>query len=222
MAKGSQIAQRASESRLAWLLSVVHGPDGCVSKHYVLSDPFVRLDRHRHAQPTIQLDDSAVSTGTVHLELEEDGCYCIVDEGSRNGIRINGVHVDEARLEPQDVIRVGDSLLVIDRTDPTRRGSRRRADDNLLASLCMFESTARFVFESETNFFDDAHESIAIVADGFTESRQIAAWLALRWERRGATSRRRCGRGALDHWQRRIGRRGSLGTRRLHQYPGAQ
>lgn len=167
---------------MTWLLSVVHGPDGCVSKHHVLSDPFVRLDRQKHAQPTIQLDDNAVSTGTVRIELDDEGYYRIIDDGSRNGIRINGIHVDEARLEPQDVIRVGDSLIVIDRTDPSRRGARTRSDNELIDSLCMFESTARFVFEGEVHYFDDDFESVAIVADGFTESRQIAAWLAARWQ----------------------------------------
>jgi len=44
------------------------------------------------------------------VERRPDGCW-IVDNGSTNGILVNGVRIAARPLEPHDVIRIGDSLF---------------------------------------------------------------------------------------------------------------
>jgi ABC transport system ATP-binding/permease protein len=60
----------------------------------------------------VRLDDTSVSR--VHVTLQEltDGVYQARDEGSSNGLRINGREVTEAVLTPDDLIELGDVELV--------------------------------------------------------------------------------------------------------------
>lgn len=175
-----ETAQRSSESRLSWLVSVVYGPQTNATQHHPLVEPYIRVARQSESSTTIGLQDEAVSKEGVYLEALPSEQYKLVDEGSFNRVRVNGRAVEEHELALHDVVRIGDSLLVVDRSDPSRRGSRRKRTP-LLNALHMFESTARFVFEGEEKFFDPESTGVGVIADGFTETRQIAAWIASHW-----------------------------------------
>ncbi len=53
------------------------------------------------------------SVSRVHAEIRRvgEGRYEIVDKGSANGVRINGVELDRALLDARDVIELGDVVL---------------------------------------------------------------------------------------------------------------
>src|SRR5690606_21537070 len=53
------------------------------------------------------------SVSRVHAEVRKlgDGRYEIVDKGSANGVRVNGVDMQRALLDARDVIELGDVVL---------------------------------------------------------------------------------------------------------------
>ncbi len=55
--------------------------------------------------------DGELSRSHAAISREGDGALVIEDLGSRNGTWINGVRVERQRLEPGDVIRVGESTF---------------------------------------------------------------------------------------------------------------
>jgi len=59
----------------------------------------------------------------VHARLEKrGGDFVIVDNGSRNGIFVNGRSVKEAALRPDDQVEIGEHVLVFDPSgDPGKR-----------------------------------------------------------------------------------------------------
>jgi hypothetical protein len=68
----------------------------------------------RATECDIVVDD--LSTSRRHAELRsEDGDYWVVDLGSTNGTEVNGKRVDRAKLEPGDVITVGQTQLHFER-----------------------------------------------------------------------------------------------------------
>ncbi len=62
--------------------------------------------------PGLALGDPRVSRAHASLELREEGPF-LRDLGSRNGTYLNGDRVEGAPLSDQDVIRVGDHVLVV-------------------------------------------------------------------------------------------------------------
>jgi pSer/pThr/pTyr-binding forkhead associated (FHA) protein len=60
----------------------------------------------------VRLDDTSVSRIHVTLHQLTDGVYQIKDEGSSNGLRVNGREVEDAVLAPDDHIELGDVELV--------------------------------------------------------------------------------------------------------------
>lgn len=60
----------------------------------------------------IRLDDTSVSRVHVGIHQLTDGVYRIKDEGSSNGLRVNGREVKDAVLQPDDHIELGDVELV--------------------------------------------------------------------------------------------------------------
>src|SRR5262249_15330309 len=43
--------------------------------------------------------------------VSENGCFFLVDAGSKNGTRLNGVKIDRAQLNMGDVIAIGDARI---------------------------------------------------------------------------------------------------------------
>ena len=55
--------------------------------------------------------DAELSRSHASIRRDDDGALVIEDLGSRNGTWVNGARVERARLEPGDVIRVGESTF---------------------------------------------------------------------------------------------------------------
>lgn len=149
-----------------------------------VQDPSVPIGRDESDPTSIVLDDPAVSANCVRLKRRDDATYDLVDEGSTNAVRVNGRRVRGSReLDSNDVIRLGDSLLVFDRDEAARmHSSAARADNELLRGLAMYESTAKAILFVETSFFDPEVVCAAIRAHGFNEMRLMADWIASAWD----------------------------------------
>ena len=64
----------------------------------------------READNEVAIVEPAVSRYHVRLERRDTGVW-LIDNGSTNGTLVNGVRVTERRLEPQDIVRIGDSVF---------------------------------------------------------------------------------------------------------------
>ena len=64
----------------------------------------------READNTLCIPEAAVSRYHGRVERRADGCW-LLDNGSTNGILVNGVRAPAHRLADHDVVRVGDTLL---------------------------------------------------------------------------------------------------------------
>jgi len=65
----------------------------------------------------IILSDARVSRNHARLECGPSG-NTVIDLGSANGIRLNGIRVDRAKLVPGDIIGLGNTQLRYDNTGP--------------------------------------------------------------------------------------------------------
>lgn len=70
----------------------------------------------RNSQNHIPLDDTSISGRHCSI-LREDRKYTLVDLGSTNGTRINGVTALKTPLRPKDIIQVGSIELMFDGQD---------------------------------------------------------------------------------------------------------
>ncbi len=74
----------------------------------VLELPVTRIGRE--ADNEVAIVEPAVSRYHARLERRDAGVW-LIDNGSTNGTLVNGVRVTERRLEPQDIVRIGDSVF---------------------------------------------------------------------------------------------------------------
>jgi transcriptional regulator with GAF, ATPase, and Fis domain len=89
---------------------VAHSSDpAMVAAPRVLGDEALVIGR---AGPGLALADPRISRAHASLELRA-GVPFVRDLGSRNGTFVNGERIDETRLANEDVVRVGDHLLVV-------------------------------------------------------------------------------------------------------------
>jgi pSer/pThr/pTyr-binding forkhead associated (FHA) protein len=95
-------------------LRVTQGPDA--------GDVF-ELDREgeyrigRSAECEIPIaNDMAASRLHALLRVTKDGCQ-VLDQGSGNGIFVNAARVQESALLPNDLLRVGENILVLETAD---------------------------------------------------------------------------------------------------------
>ncbi|MGF1466547.1 MAG: sigma 54-interacting transcriptional regulator [Sandaracinaceae bacterium] len=63
----------------------------------------------REGDNVLCIPESAVSRYHGRVERRPDGCW-IIDNGSTNGVLVNGLRVHVHRLEDHDIVRIGDSL----------------------------------------------------------------------------------------------------------------
>lgn len=177
------VRRDTAETALHWVVSVVHSPGLNAPKLYRVDDPSVPIGRDDSNPSAIVLDDPAVSGDSVRLKRMASAAYELVDAGSTNAVRVGGRRVRaNTELADNDVIRLGDSLLVIERHDVARGRSNATAeDDPLLEALCMYASTARAILQVEQRFFESESLCVAVRADGFTEMRLMADWLGEAW-----------------------------------------
>lgn len=59
----------------------------------------------------IVLQDSRVSRSHARFEFHPDGGVTVMDLGSTNGVRVNGIKVEQAKLSPGDVVSIGGSQI---------------------------------------------------------------------------------------------------------------
>jgi serine phosphatase RsbU (regulator of sigma subunit) len=67
----------------------------------------------RSPNAEIVIDEWAVSRSHAMLEMGPSGRWWILDLGSRNGTFVNGARVTERLLSPADIVRIGDSTLML-------------------------------------------------------------------------------------------------------------
>ena len=80
------------------LLSLADGPSILLDKPILLFG--------RHAECDVQLNSKKVSRR--HCCLAQVGDYLVIrDLGSTNGVKINGVRVDEGKIHPGDELTIG-------------------------------------------------------------------------------------------------------------------
>lgn len=98
--------QAVSAAQLPDRLVVVQGPN--VGTVYPLSEHKLLIGRGEECQ--IAFDDASVSR--VHVEvLRTEHGLMILDQGSSNGLRINGADLPSAMLRSGDVVELGDVRL---------------------------------------------------------------------------------------------------------------
>ncbi|MDQ2691749.1 MAG: FHA domain-containing protein [Chloroflexota bacterium] len=59
----------------------------------------------------IVLQDSRVSRSHARFEFHPDGGVTVMDLGSTNGVRVNGIKVEQVKLSPGDVVSIGGSQI---------------------------------------------------------------------------------------------------------------
>lgn len=169
-----------------WSLSVVFSPSrGTRTRALRLSDPVITLQRERDGRPnSIALDDQAVSQDCVTLRrLADAPGFELQDTGSRNPVRVNGRLVRRHLLQENDIVRVGNSLLVYDREPPPRLlGSMSSFDTGrltgLLERLCVFGSSAGQLLQIDASLIPPECRCIILWTPGPTEAQLAAEWLA--------------------------------------------
>jgi len=167
-----------------WTLSVVCSPArGTTPRHYRLNEPVIRLDRtNQPGSTTIRIDDKAITRGAVSLRMNQ-GAYELEDTGSRNPIRVNGGVVRRATLDVNDVVRVGNSLCVLDRDDATR-GAWRGHDlitkrvEVLAERLHLFDATMSSQCRFDAALIEPMYRCVAVWSPGALVSRTVATWIA--------------------------------------------
>lgn len=92
-------------------LSVEHSPDGAARGRLVPLERDLRIGRDRDCDLALR-GDPGVSR--AHAELRRDGqTLVVVDSGSRGGTYVNGHRVRKAELGDGDVVRVGDTVMLV-------------------------------------------------------------------------------------------------------------
>ncbi|MCQ2491225.1 MAG: FHA domain-containing protein [Ruminococcus sp.] len=76
---------------------------------YALECDEILIGRHENAD--IRIPDMSVSRYHAILNVA-DGKWTITDIGSKSGVYVNGVHIDQKRLRENDVITIGDRRLI--------------------------------------------------------------------------------------------------------------
>lgn len=179
--------RNASPGLYGWALTVVLSPDrGLRQRTYLLGEPTVHLQRSNDGKPNaILLCDPAVSQEGVSLRrLGESIDYELVDNGSRNPVRVNGRVVRKHHLQANDVIRIGNTLLVVDHPSPPRAGQDTaggldaRRLEGLTQRLAIHRSTAGQLLSIDASLLPTGCRCLLVWTPGSVEARLAAEWCA--------------------------------------------
>ncbi|MEZ4449019.1 MAG: FHA domain-containing protein [Nannocystaceae bacterium] len=114
----SEVSPRegGSESPLAWVLTLVGGPDPAALGRRRALEPGAALELGRggDALGPRALEDRRLSRAHARIELDDEGPR-LTDLGSHNGTFVNGARIDAARLDVGDVILVGQTSILVGR-----------------------------------------------------------------------------------------------------------
>jgi len=112
--QGLEMAAASYRRRSSTVLRLVLSPDRSTARERALSgESELLLGREVGAQHW-EVADNRISR--VHVRVSWDpqqGGYCATDAQSTNGLRVNGVRRESVALAPGDVVRVGDTLLIV-------------------------------------------------------------------------------------------------------------
>jgi pSer/pThr/pTyr-binding forkhead associated (FHA) protein len=95
---------------------VLLNPNG-PCQEYILEKSKITLGRM--TTNDIMLNDARVSRSHARLDCGESG-ITLVDLGSSNGTRLNGMQIDRATLKPEDTIGIGSLQLKYKIEDPSQ------------------------------------------------------------------------------------------------------
>jgi pSer/pThr/pTyr-binding forkhead associated (FHA) protein len=120
----------------------------------------------RHPDSIVEIDEPSVSGKHAIIEYR-NGNYWAIDQGSRNGTRVNSVRISERLLKDQDEIAFGDVICVyfdgamdvnIKRPQKTKTGAEPIAGQSIPAPRPFVSDVER----KPTTFFKkiEAHEQI--------------------------------------------------------------
>ena len=104
-----------------WALFEIQAPEGQLRAHALGGE--VRIfGREPGADPhSVTLHDTTVSRQHAQVQMAPNGAIRLEDLDSTNGTTVNGLRVGRAVLHQGDVVRMGDTLFVLD-TLPEARG----------------------------------------------------------------------------------------------------
>src|SRR5687767_14256987 len=63
----------------------------------------------------IVLQDSRVSRSHARFDFDVEGGVTVVDLGSTNGVRVNGIRLEKAKIQPGDIIFIGGSQIAFEK-----------------------------------------------------------------------------------------------------------
>ncbi len=107
-----------------WRVVVVAGPDRGVELD--LGGRVAVIGRSQTAR--LSLTDTTVSREHARIEPEGTG-YKIVDLGSKSGIRLGGVLVEAAKLEPGQRLELGDTTLLVEASEQDLPAPRNEGEE---------------------------------------------------------------------------------------------
>jgi DNA-binding NtrC family response regulator len=93
---------------MRYSLIVLNGPSPGMTRHLTPETP-VTLGRHPSRE--VPIDDDRASRLHARISFRAD-CWHIEDCGSRNGTYVNSQPIQQGVLEPGDLIRIGDRLIL--------------------------------------------------------------------------------------------------------------
>ncbi|MEO8357610.1 MAG: FHA domain-containing protein [Chloroflexota bacterium] len=82
---------------------------GSAEQEFEVSKPEITVGRGQTND--IVLQDSKASRAHARFDFDAESGVTIVDLGSTNGIRVNGIRVEQAKIQPGDVIFIGASQI---------------------------------------------------------------------------------------------------------------
>ena len=125
-------------------LQVRTGPDAGTAVELPGEGPFV-LGRQQGSDLVVR--DARASRQHVELAPAGDGVVLLRDLGSANGTVVDGVRVEEARLEGGEEIRIGDVVIAVTTGPPSRTQAERMTagDDDLTPELATPSMVRRLV-----------------------------------------------------------------------------
>lgn len=173
---------------MGWTLSLVHSPEPeRRTRTLRLEDPVIHVQRTDDGRgSSLILRDAAASQDCVRLSRSDDGSWELLDRGSRNPVRVNGQARRRIRLEANDVLRIGDSLLIVDRDapDPARRMDplRRARVRELREALTLHESASTTLFVLEASLLGLEQGMVLLWSPHAFESLQCGRWIAEGWD----------------------------------------
>lgn len=93
---------------------------GSGDQEFEVSKPEITVGRGQTND--IVLPDSKVSRSHARFDFDAVGGITIVDLGSTNGVRVNGIRVEQAKLQPGDIVLIGSGQIIYQKASEEDEG----------------------------------------------------------------------------------------------------